>query len=149
MKGSVVVLSALLLAGSAFADDDSSRAKLMGQWQQTDGSGETKSAWTFEGLGRFHTRGQVCWRPNLGGVRVQYAGEGMCGQGCGPQGESVDVVQRAELVEMETVGSEVVKRSFSIAGDGDAMDIETTPIAPGGATETTHFKRVSAAAAKQ
>ena len=96
MKGSVVVLSALLLAGSAFADDDSSRAKLMGQWQQTDGSGETKSAWTFEGLGRFHTRGQVCWRPNLGGVRVQYAGEGMCGQGCGPQGESVDVVQRAE-----------------------------------------------------
>jgi hypothetical protein len=149
MKGSVVVLSALLLAGSAFADDDSSRAKLMGQWQQTDGSGETKSAWTFEGSGdSIHV---------VKSVGAQTSAEFECNT-LGKECAVKDAGRRAKvsmwfngpkLVEMETVGSEVVKRSFSIAGDGDAMDIETTPIAPGGATETTHFKRVSAAAAKQ
>jgi hypothetical protein len=47
----IVTLSTLLLAVSAFADDDSSRARLMGRWQQSDGNAETKSMWALEGLG--------------------------------------------------------------------------------------------------
>ena len=45
MIASMVTLSVLLLASSAFADNDSSRAKLMGRWQQSDGNAETKSTW--------------------------------------------------------------------------------------------------------
>ena len=54
-----------------------------------------------------------------------------------------------KLVEMETKGSQVVKRRFSITGDGDTLDLETIPIAPAGKVETSHFKRVSPVAAKQ
>ena len=54
-----------------------------------------------------------------------------------------------KLVELETSGTQVVKRRFSIAGDGDTMDLETIPIAPVGKVETSHFKRVSPVAAKQ
>jgi len=48
---SMVTLSALLLASSAFADDDASRAKLLGKWQQSDGNGEAKSTWNLESSG--------------------------------------------------------------------------------------------------
>ena len=48
MTVSMIVLSTLLLASIAFADDDSSRAKLMGKWQQIDGNGEAKSSWDLE-----------------------------------------------------------------------------------------------------
>ena len=56
-----------------------------------------------------------------------------------------------KLVEMETgaKGTPVVKRRFSIAADGDTMDLETIPLVPAGPTETTHFKRVSPVVAKQ
>lgn len=54
-----------------------------------------------------------------------------------------------KLVELETRGTEIVKRRFSIAGDGDTMDLETIPIFPSGKIETAHFKRVPSAVAKQ
>jgi hypothetical protein len=52
------------------------------------------------------------------------------------------------LVELETTGSEVVKRRFKVTGDRDTMDLETIAIAPAAKDETTHFKRVSAVAVK-
>jgi hypothetical protein len=45
------------------------------------------------------------------------------------------------LVEMETAGSQVVKRRFTVTGDGDTMELETIPLVPSGSSETTHFKR--------
>jgi hypothetical protein len=50
---------------------------------------------------------------------------------------------------METKGNLVLKRRFSITGDGDTMDLETIPIAPPGKVETSHFRRVSPVMAKQ
>src|SRR5690349_21544456 len=47
----IATLNALLLAAAAFADDDSSRAKLMGRWEQSDGNGEAKCTWALQGLG--------------------------------------------------------------------------------------------------
>ena len=38
----IFALSTLLRASTAFADDDSSRARLMGKWQRSDGTGEAK-----------------------------------------------------------------------------------------------------------
>jgi len=54
-----------------------------------------------------------------------------------------------KLVELETRGTEIVKRRFSITGNGETMDLETIPIAPSGKVETAHFKRVPSAVAKK
>ena len=47
MRVSIVTLSALLLAGSTLADDDSGRARLLGRRQQSDENGQTKSTWPW------------------------------------------------------------------------------------------------------
>jgi hypothetical protein len=52
-----------------------------------------------------------------------------------------------KLVELETRGSEVVKRRFAIAGAGEEMDLEIIPIASDAKAETLHFKRAKAAVA--
>ncbi len=54
-----------------------------------------------------------------------------------------------KLVELETRGSQVVKRRFSVTCDGDAMDLETIPIVPNGKGEIKHFKRVPPVVAEQ
>jgi hypothetical protein len=149
MQGSLVVLSALLLASSAFADDDTGRAKLMGQWQQTDGSGETKSTWALDGSGDSIHVVKSAGSQTLAEFECNTLGKECAVKDAGRRAKVSLWFNGPKLIEMETVGSDVVKRSFSVAGDGDAMDLETIPIAPGGATETTHFKRVPSAAAKQ
>lgn len=53
------------------------------------------------------------------------------------------------LVELETRGSQIVKRRFRITANGDTMDLETIPIVPPGKSETVHFKRVPSTVAKQ
>ena len=50
------------------------------------------------------------------------------------------------LVELETKGSEVVKRRFMILPKGDVMEMELIPIVPGGKPETFQFKRVELSA---
>jgi hypothetical protein len=54
----------------------------------------------------------------------------------------------AALIELETTGNQVVKRRFTVTGNGDTMDLETIPIVPGGQPETAHFKRADLGAAK-
>ena len=44
------------------------------------------------------------------------------------------------LVEMETIGSDIVKWRFRILS-GDLMEMEVIPIVPKGKTETFEFKR--------
>ena len=51
----------------------------------------------------------------------------------------------AMLVEMETKGTEVVKRRFKILPAGDSMEMEVIPIVPSGKTETFGFKRAQLA----
>jgi hypothetical protein len=53
-----------------------------------------------------------------------------------------------KLVEMEVHGSEVLKRRFSVAGDGDTLDLEIIPIVPSRKTETLHLKRISVSASR-
>jgi hypothetical protein len=46
-----------------------------------------------------------------------------------------------KLVELETKGREVVKRSFAVPQQGDTLEVEVIPIVPEGRTETLHFAR--------
>jgi hypothetical protein len=55
----------------------------------------------------------------------------------------------SQLVEMETKGSDVVKRRFKILPQGDAMKMEVIPIVPSGKTETFQFKRAQLAARQE
>lgn len=142
---SITLTSLFLLAGVALAGDDAAREKLTGQWQQTDGaehtmltlkdagdsihmnSNEPQTAEDFE----CNTVGKEC--------EVKVAGH---------KAKVSMWFNGAMLVELETTGSEVVKRRFKVSGDGDTLEIETVGISPAGKNETAHFKRVAAVATK-
>ena len=47
-----------------------------------------------------------------------------------------------KLVEMETRGSEIIKRRFQ-AEEGDMVEVEVIPIVPSGKTEVVRLHRVS------
>jgi hypothetical protein len=55
----------------------------------------------------------------------------------------------SKLVEMETRGSEVVKRRFVVTGDGDTMQLEVIPVVPDGKPILSSFKRDQASLARQ
>ncbi|MEO8598094.1 MAG: hypothetical protein ABI759_32540 [Candidatus Solibacter sp.] len=139
----MIALSALLLTGAAFADDDS-RAKLIGKWQQSDGNADAKATWTLAGVPAESIRAT-----NSSGAQTIAEFE------CNTMGKECEVKDAgrktkvsmwfngAKLVVMETRGDQVAKRRFAIAGDGDTMDLETIPIVPSGKVEITHFKRIA------
>ena len=150
MTVSMIVLSTLLLASTAIADDDSSRAKLMGKWQQIDGNGEPKSSWDLEeGLADSIHVTNSSGAQTVTEFECNTMGKECAVKDAGRKSKVAMWFNGPKLVEMETRGNQVVKRRFSITGDGDTMDLETIPIAPAGKVETSHFKRVSPVMAKQ
>jgi len=149
MKVLVAGLSTLLLAGLAFAVDDDARAKLTGKWEQSDGNGETKSTWTLRESGdSVHVENS-----NLKGTIVEFdcnVGARECAiKHAGHKSKVALWFNGPKLIEMETMGTEVVKRRFTVTGDGDTMELETIPLVPSGSIETTHFKRAPSEASKE
>jgi hypothetical protein len=145
----IITLSTLLLASTAFADDDSSRSKLIGRWQQT-GKGEFGSTWALEErpADSIHVTNSS-GAQTVAEFECNTEGKECALNGAGRKSRISMWFNGPKLVELETRGSQVVKRRFSIAGDGDTMDLEIIPIAPPGKTETLHFKRASRVTAKQ
>jgi hypothetical protein len=128
----------------AYGADEELRARLLGAWQE---QGSTPGVrWTFEesskGLKITHsdasqkaitldcnTMGRECTASGAGGkakISMWYNGP--------------------KLVQMETRGSDVVRRRFSVAGDGQTLEVELTPISPAGKAETLRLKRVELSA---
>ena len=150
MRIPIIALSTLLLVGIAAADDEASRAKLMGKWQQSDGEADARSTWALEEI----TADSIRVTNSSGAQTVTEFECNTVGKECavkdaGRKSKVSMWFNGPKLVEMETKGAQVVKRLFSIAGDGDAMELETIPIAPAGKVETSHFKRVPPVVAKQ
>ncbi len=148
MKTLAIALSALFLAGSTLAADDTARAKLEGKWQQSEGNGVAKATWTLENMGdSIHV---------VNSNRTETIEEFDCntlGKECAVKnaGHKSTVslwFNGAALVELETTGNQVVKRRFIVTGNGDTMDLETIPIAPSGQPDTVHFTRTTQAAPK-
>ena len=148
MRVSIVTLSALLLAGSALADDDSGRARLMGRWQ-SDENGQTKSTWDMESLGEAIHVTSSNGTQTVEEFKCNTVGKECAGKDAGRPSKVSVWFNGPKLVELETRGAQVVKRRFSISGDGDTMDLETIPIVPTGKSEITHFRRVPSVVAKQ
>jgi hypothetical protein len=150
MKVPIISLSILLLASSAFADDESNRAKLMGKWRQSDGNAEAKSTWALEEV----SADSIHVTSSSGAQTVAEFECNTVGKECavkdaGRKSKVSMWFNGPKLVELETKGTQVVKRRFSITADGNTMDLETIPIAPAGKAETSHFERVSPVVAKQ
>jgi hypothetical protein len=148
MKTLAVALSTLLLASLAFAADDTAREKLAGKWQQSEGNGEPASTWTLERMGdSIHV---VNSNPTktIEDFDCNTDGKECSVKNAGHKSKVSLWFNGAALIELETTGDHVVKRRFTVTGNGDTMDLETIPIVPGGQPDTAHFKRSPAGAAK-
>jgi hypothetical protein len=148
MKTSAVALCTLLLAGSALAADDEDRAKLAGKWQQSEGNGEARSTWTLENMGdSIHV---INSNPTetIEEFDCNTLGKECAIKKAGHKSKVSLWFNGAALIELETTGNRVVKRRFTVTGNGDTMDLETIPIVPGGQPDTVHFKRTTLGAAK-
>jgi len=130
-----IVLAALLVTVTTWADDRADRARLSGRWQtesdvwSLDNKGDAMHVTHSNGsqtIAEFecNTLGSECEVKDSGKsakVSLWYSGP--------------------KLVVLETKGSEVVKRRFS-APQPDMLDMEVIRVVPEGKPETLHLKRV-------
>jgi hypothetical protein len=134
----IMAVAALCLGSVAFAADD--RAKLNGTWQSSNGS----ETWVLQDKGE--TWHIAYSQGNQKPAEFDCAADG---RDCNVKeaGHSAKVslyFNGPRLVELETKGTEVIKRRFAIAEQGDLMDVEVIPVVS--TTEkpaTLHFKRVT------
>ena len=140
----------LPLGISALADEQADRQKLMGTWDpQGAADSSPASSWTLSTTG------------NSIQVTEAEGGKKITDFACGTEGKPCEVKTAGKkatvsmwfngplLVEMETKGSDVVKRRFKVLPQGDAMEMEVIPIVPSGKTETFQFKRSQLAARQE
>ena len=146
----LTVLLLLPLGVGAYADDQADRQKLMGSWElQGVAENSPASSWTFSTV-----RDSMQVTEAEGGKKItDFA--------CGTEGKPCEVKTAGKkatvsmwfngplLVEMETKGSDVVKRRFKLLPQGDAMEMEVIPIVPSGKAETFEFKRAQLAARQE
>ena len=144
MKFLLIAIPMALLSPAIFADTAADRAQLNGTWEGPQGS--NAAVWTLVERGdSMH-------------VTYSLADHKVAEFDCklGPEckakidGHNATVsvyFNGAQLIEIETRGSEVLKRRFGVAaqGQGNQLDIEVIPIVPDGPSETLHFKRAAVA----
>jgi len=141
LAGCVMILSAV-----ALAEDIADRGKLSGKWQAPEGAGES---WILDG------------KPDAVHITEFQNGQKLAEFECNTLGRECETrdaghhakvsfwFNGAKLVELETRGSEVVKRRFSVGEQPDLMELETIPIVPPGKPTLEHFKRVDVSAASK
>jgi hypothetical protein len=140
----IAALWAVLLVGPAIADDVADRARLMGSWILADG-GKDAPVWTFQEKGNtIHVT-----YSSGGRVVVEFDCDSF-GHECtirdGGRSAKVSLWYLGpKLVEMETRGSVVWRRTFGVTAEGDTMDLELAEVSPSPKAETQHFRRVTAA----
>jgi hypothetical protein len=144
-----VTLCGLFSAGATPVEDSAVRAKLMGEWQQSDGNGVTKATWTLKETGSSIHLSNSANAAIVMDFDCNTEGKECTVKHSGHSSKVSIWFNGAKLVELETTGSQVVKRRFTVTGDGDSMELETIPMVPTGPAETTHFKRISGATARE
>ncbi len=137
----MTAFAALLLWVPVLADDASARAQLMGSWQQQDASGKGISVWVVE------TKGNALRITNSQGDQKLSEIECKPGAECegtasGKKSKVTMYFSGPTLVQLETVGSDVIKRQFTVREQPDMMEIEVMPIIGSAKSETLHLKRM-------
>ena len=142
----MTALTALLLCVPVLADDISDRAKLLGSWQAQDDSGKEATVWVLEVKGMAlhisESRGNV----KISEFECVPRGVDCEGTVAGNKATVSMYYDGAALVQLETKGSDVTRRRFSVPGQPDMMDLEVRPIVGAGKAETLHLKRIKISA---
>ena len=147
MRPTLLTLILLLPVGAgALADDQSDRQKLTGSWElQTPTENMPATSWTFSPTGNSMRIKQLEGGSKIADFACETEGT-PCEIKTGGKKAIVSLwFNGPRLVEMETKGSEVLKRRFKIRPASDIMEMEVIPIVPGGKTETLEFKRAQLA----
>jgi len=118
----------------------------MGTWQSDNGAAQ--ASWTLAEKGD-----SIHVANSNGGQTVEDFACNTSGKECSVKhaGHSAKVsmwFNGAKLVELESTGSQTVKRRFTVTGK-DSMDVETIHVSEGGSPEIAHFKRSPVESAKQ
>lgn len=133
----------LMTAGFAVADDYEARAQIAGTWTSSDSS-DPKEEWKIvqegDGLRIAHERGGK----KLSEFTCKPAGEQCKYKENGRDASVMMWFNGPKLVQLETVGNDVVKRHFGVVDDGNTLVIAVIPVAPPGKTETFRYTRVPA-----
>ena len=138
----MTAFAGLLLWVPVLADDASARAQLIGAWQQQDDSSKGISVWVVE------TKGNSLHITNLQGdqklseIDCKPAGAECEGTASGKKTKVTMYFNGPTLVQLETVGPDVIKRQFTIREQPDMMEIEVIPIIGNAKTETLYLKRM-------
>ncbi len=145
MRTLLAVAGALLVASACLGQDSDDQAKVSGEWQTGNGSGKAESWVIREKDDDVHIA-----RSRNGEKAMEFD--------CNTRGRECQVEDSGKpvkvslwfngpvLVELETRGSEVLKRRFKPMGDGNGLELETTLISSGGRPETIRLERVQSAA---
>jgi len=144
----VVAQTTLLLSivGFTYGDD---RGSLVGTWESQSG-GDTggRATWVLE------EKGEI-WH-----IAYSEGNQKPAEFDCAADGRECTVKESGHaakislwfsgpmLVELETKGSEVIKRRFAIAERGDEMNVEVIPVVSKVKPATLHFKRTNLTASK-
>ena len=143
MTTSTVVCAALLLAAPVLADDYADRTKLAGTWQAESAStGETPSTWTLEEKGDAMHMTRSEGARKLADFECNTDGKECSVADSGKQMKVSMWYSGGKLVELETRGSDVVKRRFGISAQEDKLEVEVMPIVPQGKPEKIVCKRM-------
>jgi hypothetical protein len=143
----IVGLFALVFGVITCAGDED-HARLMGGWESQTGTGSNRETWLLEAKGDALHVTYLQGEKKLAEFECDTDGKDCATKVAGHSAKVSLWYNGSKLVELETKGSEVVKRRFALAGAGEEMDLEIIPIASDCKAETLHFKRASTAPGK-
>lgn len=148
MKIYAFALLALLPLMPVRADDAPARARLLGTWQETDGSGKVTSVWVLEAdadsLHVTNSQGDQ----KLSEIDCKPAGAECEGTDSGKKVKVMMYFNGPALVQMETAGTDVIKRRFTVTDKSDMMELDVMPLTGHAKPETLHLKRTAVTAGK-
>ncbi len=117
-------------------------AQLIGAWQQQDDSGKGISLWVVEtkanSLHITNSQGDQ----KLSEIDCKPTGAECEGTASGKKTKVSMYFNGPTLVQLETVGSDVIKRQFTVREQPDILEIDVMPIIGNAKSETLHLKRM-------
>ena len=138
----MTAFAGLLLWVPVLADDASARAQLIGSWQQQDASGKGTSVWVVETKGNALHITNSQGDQKLSEIECRPTGAECEGTASGKKSKVTMYFSGPTLVQLETVGSDVIKRQFTVREQPDILELEVMPIIGSAKSETLHLKRM-------
>jgi hypothetical protein len=144
---SVTVFLVFLSGVGALGSDQNDREKLIGSWElQYAPLTSLSSHWTFSEQGKSIHVTQLEGTNTVANFECDINGDSCEIKVSGKRAMVSLWFNGPKLVELETKGSEVVKRRFEIISQGDGagevMEMEVIPIVPSEKTEIYRYKRL-------